>query len=107
MFNPGRLDTRCTFYENQAVSDGMGAWEYTWAPLSGSPAWCKFEPLKGLERIEANRVEAGHHGKIRIRRCRDLCTAHKVDLLGERWDITSIEDYGRGGFMICWLHRTE
>lgn len=107
MLNPGRLDTRCTFYEDQAVSDGMGAWTHTWAPLTSSPAWCKFEPLKGLEQIEAAKVQAGHHAKITIRRCRDLCPAHKVDILSERWNITAIQDYNREGFMICWIHRTE
>ena len=103
--NPGRLDTRCTFYEETAVSDGMGSWIYTWDEILLSPSWCKFEPLKGMEQIEAGKVAAGHNAKITVRRCESITTAAKVDILGERWDITAIDNYGRAGWQKLWIKR--
>jgi SPP1 family predicted phage head-tail adaptor len=107
MINPGRLDTRCTFWDEVAETDGMGSTTYTWAPIAASPAWCKFEPLRGMEQIEAGKVSSGHHGKITIRRCEDITTSAKVDVLSERWNVNSIEDMNREGWMLLWIHRTD
>ena len=107
MINPGRLDTKCAFWDEVATIDGMGSTVISWATIAGSPAWCKFEPLRGMEQIEAGKVSAGHNAKIIVRRCEDITTAAKVDVLGERWDVNSIEDYNREGWMRLWIHRTD
>jgi len=106
MFNPGRLDTRCTFYESVAVTDEYGDFVYTWDLIPLAPSWCRFEPLKGMELTEFRKIAANHHAKITVRRCEAITTAAKVDVMGERWDVTSIEDYGRSGWQRLWIERT-
>jgi SPP1 family predicted phage head-tail adaptor len=104
--NPGSLDTPCIFKEESVVPDGMGGWTTTLATITGSPAWCRFEPLRGMENIEAGKVTAGHHAKITIRRCEDITPAALVDVMGERWNVNAVEDYGRQGWMVLWINRT-
>ena len=105
MNNAGRFDTPCKLWEYTLEQDEYGQEHKTWTSPAGSPRWCKVEPLKGVERIEAQKMTATIENKLVVRRWADMHVTHEIDVLGERWRVTSIEDYGRQGIMILWVQR--
>ncbi len=107
MNNPGRLDTRCSFLEEVATTDGMGSTTITWAAVSGSPKWCNFKPLKGLERVEASKVTSGDLAKIIVRRWDDVDSSMEIDIGLHRWEILATEDHRRAGYMTLHLQVKE
>lgn len=101
----GKLDQAITIQSVMLADDGMGSPTETWATVTGAPTWAEVMPLRGLERIEAAKVEASTTVKLRIRRFASLTTANRV-LHGSRtYNIRAIEDYHRAGDMV--LHCEE
>ena len=99
----GRFDTPCEFRQYTFTQDDLGSPIYTWDVVTGAPIWCRVEPLKGLERIEAGKLTATHICKIVIRRFEDIHPSMEVWFRGEMWNIKSIEDFGRTGIMILYV----
>ncbi len=105
MNNAGTLDTPCQFYERVLTYDDYGDPVYSWEKPSGSPLWCKVDPLRGVEMVTAHQTYAEMQCKVTIRRWPDIDPTHEIEVRGERWNITGIEDYGRQGMMTLWLKR--
>ncbi len=85
----------------------MGSTVESWAAVSGSPTWCQYIPLRGLERITAGQVVGSTEFKLRIRRWSALSSAHRVIHNGNTCEILGIEDNHRDGDMVVHCKTTE
>lgn len=83
----------------------MGSPTETWATAAGAPLWAEMIPLRGVERIEAGKLEAATEVKFRIRRWSSLTSKHRIIHSGRTYRITGIEDNGRAGDMV--VHCSE
>ena len=102
MIKAGSLDTIVSFESVAVTQDGTGSVIETWAALSGSPIRAEYRPMKGLERVEADKISEGAQFKLRVRRDVRITGACRVKVRGETCKIISTEDYGRAGDMILW-----
>jgi len=98
----GKLDTVVSFSSVTATQDGMGGTTETWTALAGAPIRAEYIPLRGMERIEADKQSEGVQFKLRIRRDVRITAACRVTVRGENCKIISTEDYGRAGDMVLW-----
>lgn len=105
LMRAGRLDQPIQIQAVTLVDDGMGSPMEEWAAVIGAPTWAEVMPLRGLERIEAAKVEASTTVKLRIRRFAGLTTKNRVLHGSKVYNIRAIEDYGRSGDMV--LHGEE
>ena len=101
----GKLDQPITIQTLTTGVDGMGSPTETWATAAGSPLWAEMMPLRGIERIEAGKMEAATEVKFRVRRWASMTTKHQVIHSGRTYRILGIEDHGRAGDMV--LHCQE
>lgn len=105
MIIPGKLDQVIEIQSATLTSDGMGDSTKTWAAVSGSPKRAEYIPLRGLERVEAGKLESVTVFKLRIRRFSTMSTAYQITHNSKTYRITGIEDYNRDGDMV--LHCAE
>lgn len=98
----GKLDTVVSFQTVTNTPDGMGGTVETWAALTKAPIRAEYIPLRGMERIEADKQSEGVQFKLRIRRDARITAACRVIVRGENCKIISTEDYGRAGDMVLW-----
>lgn len=100
MNNAGRFDTPCKVWEYSVTQNAFGEPVYTWAEAIGAPKWCRVEPLRGWEKFASQQVVAQGECKVVIRRWADLHVTHEIEFRGERWQLVSVEDHGRGGISV-------
>ncbi|MBF0232502.1 MAG: phage head closure protein [Desulfamplus sp.] len=103
MIDPRKLDQRIDIQTMTAVSDfmgGMGGTSYTWASAAGAPSWAQYIPMRGIERIEAGKLEAVTDFKLRIRRWAGLTASHRIIHDSDTCEILGIEDNHRDGDMV-------
>lgn len=105
MVRAGRLDEPITIQALTIGADSMGAPTETWTTVSGAPTWAQYIPVRGMERIEAGKLEAVSPVKLRIRRWSSLTTRHRVLHGSKTYRILGIEDNQRDGDMV--LHCDE
>ena len=105
MIIPGKLDQVIEIQAATLTSDGMGGSTETWAAVSNSPKRAEYIPIRGLERIEAGKIESTTIFKLRIRRFSTMSTAYKITHNSNTYRVTGIEDFHRDGDMI--LHCAE
>lgn len=98
----GKLDTVVSFQAVTAGQDGMGGTTETWATLAKAPTRAEYIPLRGMERLEADKQSEGVQFKLRVRRDTRLTASCRVVVRGENCKIISTEDYGRAGDMVLW-----
>lgn len=98
----GKLDTPVTFQSVTVGVDGMGSPTETWANMTGTPTKAEYIPIRGRERIEADKLEEQVDFKLRIRRDTNIKANVRVFVRGETAKITSTEDYGRAENMVLW-----
>lgn len=101
----GALDQPITIQAVTISQDGHGAPTESWAAVTGAPAWAQYMPIRGIERIEAGKLENVSNLKLRIRRFSTLTTKHRVVHGSKTYKIHGIEDNYRDGDMV--LHCEE
>ena len=97
MIRAGKLDQIIEIQELTISVDSMGSETKTWTTPSGAPTRAEYIPLKGIERIEANKTGSVNPAKFRIRRWSPLTVKHQIIHDGGTYRITGIEDYKRNG----------
>jgi len=102
---PGKLDQVIEIQSVALTSDGMGGSTEVWSAVSGSPKRAEYIPIRGLERIEAGKVESTTIFKLRIRRFSTMSTTYRITHNSKTYRVTGIEDFHRDGDMI--LHCAE
>lgn len=100
MFSPGRADQPITLEKLTVTQDGMGGTTEAWATDAKAPKWAEYWPLRGLERIEAGKLEQVTDLKLRIRRYVPLDASYRVKHKGRTYRITGVEDGQRAGDMV-------
>ncbi len=105
MIRAGKLDQVIAIQALTVTQDGMGASVEAWATVSVAPTRAAYIPLRGLESLEAGKLESSTLFKLRIRRYSSMDTKHRVIHNGKTYRITGIEDYHRDGDMV--LHCAE
>lgn len=105
MFNPGKADQPITIKSISTTSDGMGGVTQSETILSDAPKWACYIPLRGIERIEAGKLEIVTEMKLRIRRDTRVDATCTVTHGSKTYRITGIEDNQRDGDMV--LHCAE
>jgi len=108
MIYSGRLDTVVSFKSLTPSTDGMGAPGGSWATMSSVPTRAEYIPMRGLEQVEAGKLESRMVFKLRIRRSDSITPAVRVVVRGVTAKITGIEDAGRNGMdMVLWCEGVE
>ena len=97
MIRAGKLDQVIEIQALTVTVDSMGSEVQAWAKATGAPTRAEYLPLKGLERVEANKTGSVHPAKLRIRRWAGLTPKHQVIHDGRTYRITSFDDYYRNG----------
>lgn len=97
MIRSGKLDQVIKIQELNVSVDSMGSEIKTWTVPAGAPTRAEYMPLKGLERVEANKLGSIHPAKLRIRRWAGLTSKHRIIHDGRTYRITSFDDYYRNG----------
>lgn len=97
MIRAGKLDKIIDIQGLTVTVDTMGSETKVWATATGAPTRAEYIPLKGIERIEANKVGSVNPARFRIRRWSGLTVKHQVVYSGGTFRITGIEDYNRNG----------
>ena len=97
----GRLDQPITIQELSTTSDGMGGTIDTYTTLVNAPKWAEYIPVKGVERMYADKLESSVELKLKVRRdirvtstCRVIHKTKTYRLFGNP------EDYQRDNYMI-------
>jgi SPP1 family predicted phage head-tail adaptor len=98
----GKLDTIVSFQSVTNTVDGMGGTIETWAALSNAPTRAGYIPLRGTEKIEADKLTEKVEFKLKIRRDDRIGSDCRVTVRGDACKIISVEDYGRAGDMVLW-----
>ena len=96
----GNLDQSITIQKLTTAQDGMGGETQSWATAIGSPTFAQYMTLRGMERIEAGKLESVTEFKLRIRRWATLDTSYRITHGGKTYRITGIEDNHRQGDMV-------
>lgn len=78
----GKLRHRVILQAPNETADGAGGWTLTWTDVA--TVWAAIEPLKGAERLKAQRLEASVTHKVTIRH-RDGVTAKQRLKFGTRF----------------------
>ena len=102
MIFAGQLDQVITIQTLTTGTDGMGATTESWATLSGSPTRAQYIPIRGIERIEANKLEEKISFKLRVRRDASITVSDRVVYNSKNYDIIDIEDNNRDNDMVIW-----
>ena len=105
MIIPGKLDQVIEIQSVTRTTDGMGDSSEVWAAVSNSPKRAEYIPVRGLERIEAGKLESATIFKLRIRRFSTMSSAYRITHSGNTYRVTGIEDFHRDGDMV--LHCAE
>lgn len=105
MISSGKLDKYVVFQRVETSADAMGSPAESWVDIGGAPHWAEFIPVRGLERIEASKINSVNPLKVRVRRFASLSSKNRMKY-GERiFKILGIEDYQPEGEMV--LHCEE
>ena len=108
MIFSGRLDEVVTFKSLATTTDSMGATVETWSTMTGVPTRAEYIPLRGLEQVEAGKLESDMVFKLRIRRSSSITPGCRVVVRGVTAKITGIEDNYRNGLdMVLWCEGTQ
>lgn len=105
MFSPGKADQPITIKTVTVTDDGMGGSVEADAVLANAPKWAEYIPLRGIERIEAGKLEYVTEMKLRIRRDARVNPTCRVVHGSKTYRITGVEDNNRAGDMV--LHCAE
>lgn len=97
----GALDRRIVIQRNTAAQDTAGEPVESWATLS--TVWAQIEPLRGVERWQAEQVNAELELKVRIRYLAGVTPKDRFTLGGETYEIESVMEIGRqeGMELLC------
>ena len=103
----GGLRQRLVVEAPNPSDDGHGGQTDPWqSPLVVATVWGRVEPLRGVERQEAGRLEARHSHRIRIRHRDDVGTGQRIRLGSRLFNIRAVTDLDvRGQWLI--LHCEE
>lgn len=97
----GRLDQPITIQELSTTSDGMGATIESYTTLSNSPKWAEYIPVRGLERLYADKLESQVTFKLKVRRDTRVTATCRVIHGTKTYRIYGgPEDYQRENYMI-------
>ena len=100
MIRSGKLDQPILIQTITVSADGMGASTESFATASGAPLWAQYIPVRGMERLEAGKMESGTEFKLRIRRWAAMTTKHRVVHNSLNCEVLGIEDNHRDGDMV-------
>jgi len=103
--NAGQYDTPIEIWEVEYGVDDFGMPVETWSIADNSPRWGRLEPIKGLTRVEVQKVTTTLQDKLTIRRWADLDPTHEIKIDGQMHKIESIEDYKRRGYQVLWIKK--
>ena len=97
----GRLDQPITIQELSTTSDGMGATVDAYTTLANSPKWAEYIPVKGMERMYADKLESQVEFKLKVRRDTRITATCRVTHKTKTYRIYGgPEDYQRDNYMI-------
>jgi len=105
MFIVGKADQPITIKTITLTGDGMGGSTETEVTLANAPRWAEYVPVRGIERIEAGKLEAVTEMKLRVRRDSRINSTCKIIHGGKTYRVTGVEDNLRAGDMV--LHCAE
>lgn len=72
----GTLRHRVTIQSETRTADGAGGFTLTWADVA--TVWGAVEPLKGMERLRAQQIEAPVTHSVTIRHRTDVSTKERI-----------------------------
>jgi SPP1 family predicted phage head-tail adaptor len=78
----GRLRHRVMLEQVTRTADGQGGWTEAWGTLA--TVWAGVEPLRGVERYEAQKINAKISHKVVIRALTGVTAAQRVKF-GDRY----------------------
>lgn len=81
MTHTGQLRERVTIQEQPSAADGGGGFgaDGPWTAISTTPnVWARVEPLKGMEQLEAMRLETQVSHAVTIRHRSDVTTTNRL-----------------------------
>lgn len=84
----GELRHRIVIEESVKVSDGVGGQTETWQTVA--TVWAKIDPVAGLERFFAERIEENITHKITIRYRTGIDTEMRISFDGHIFQIRSV-----------------
>lgn len=84
----GDLRHRITFQEAVLASDGIGGQVEAWQNIADTPTvWARIEPVNGLERFFAEKLEENVSHKITIRYRNDILPQYRILFDGRVFEV--------------------